>query len=136
MGGLQILPAGSENVNSSWRYIRPQPGCAIINVGDSLVEWTGGLLCSALHRVGLPPGEQANVERRSVGYFHRPYRAGSMQRLKSSVIPPLADGEVEEMRTVDEWTSWSASKIANGELKPQTKGGRAVSVANAGKGSR
>lgn len=124
VGGIQILPAGSENVNSNWRYIRPEPGCAIINVGDSLVEWTGGVLCSALHRVTLPPGEQANVVRRSVGYFIRPQHNGSMRRLKSPVIPPLAEGEKEETRSVDEWAAWSALQVVKGVIKPHTKGGR------------
>lgn len=40
-GGLQVLPAGSENVNENWRYIRPQQGCALINVADTLtgLDW-------------------------------------------------------------------------------------------------
>ena len=134
VGGLQILPAGSENVNSNWRYIRPELGCAIINVADSLVEWTGGLLRSSLHRVTLPPGEQAKVSRRSVGYFVRPHHNGSMQRLKSPVILPLAEGEKEETRSVDEWAAWSALQVVKGVLKPQTKGGRPVRTGNPEKG--
>lgn len=58
LGGLQILPAGAENKNENWLYIKPQPGCAIIDSVDTLVERTGGVLCSALHRVITPPGEQ------------------------------------------------------------------------------
>lgn len=65
VGGLQILPAGSENVDDNWRYVRPQPGCAIINIGDSLVELSGGILRSSLHRVASPPGEQAKEVRQS-----------------------------------------------------------------------
>ncbi|KAF4628719.1 hypothetical protein G7Y89_g9434 [Cudoniella acicularis] len=61
-GGLQILPAGCENVNSNWLYVQPQPGCAIINIADALVQLTGGVLRSSLHRVVTPPGKQASVE--------------------------------------------------------------------------
>lgn len=68
VGGLQILPAGSENINDGWRYVRPQPGCAIVNIGDSLVELSGGILRSSLHRVATPPGEQAKVVRQSRKY--------------------------------------------------------------------
>jgi len=124
VGGLQILPAHKENIYANWRYIRPEPGCALINVADSLVEWTGGILRSSLHRVATPPGKQANVIRQAVGYFVRPEHNGSMKRLKSAVIPPLSDGEQEETRSVDEWAAWSAQQVVIGKLKPQTKGGR------------
>ena len=39
VGGLQLLPAGSENVDENWVYIRPDPGCAVINLGDAMVQW-------------------------------------------------------------------------------------------------
>ena len=40
LGGLQILPpGGAPNDESAWRYVRPDPNCAIINIGDTLVEW-------------------------------------------------------------------------------------------------
>jgi len=129
VGGIQILPAGKENVNSNWQYIRPEPGCALINMADSLVEWTGGILRSSLHRVVLPPGEQAKVARQSLAYLVRPDHNGSMKRLRSSVIPPLAEGEKEETRSVDEWASWRAQQIVSGELKAETRGGRPVNVA-------
>jgi len=124
VGGMQILPAGSEDIHSNWRYIRPTPGCALINVADSLVEWSAGILRSSLHRVTLPPGEQASVPRQAVGYFVRPAHDGSMRRLKSRVIPPLEEGEEGETRSVDEWAAWSAYQVVVGDLKPRTKGGR------------
>lgn len=58
-GGLQILPAGSEDANDNWRYIRPECGCALINLADTLVEWTGEVLRSSLYRVVTAPGTQA-----------------------------------------------------------------------------
>ncbi|CAG8976292.1 hypothetical protein HYALB_00011778, partial [Hymenoscyphus albidus] len=50
--GLQILPHGA----SEWQYVEPKPGCVVVNVGDALFEWTGGVLRSNLHRATVPPG--------------------------------------------------------------------------------
>ena len=124
-GGLQILPTGSENANSNWRYIRPECGCALINLGDTIVEWTGGVLRSSLHRVVTGPGEQAHVARQSLAYLVRPEHNSSMRRLKGGkIIPPLAEGEEEETRSVSDWAAWRTKQIINGQLKPQTRGGK------------
>ncbi|KAL2796247.1 hypothetical protein BJX66DRAFT_349993 [Aspergillus keveii] len=128
IGGLQILPAGSENVMENWRYIRPEPGCAVVNVGDTLVEWTGGLLRSSLHRVITAPGKQVGVPRRSVAYLVRPANSTSMRRLRGGVIPPVTEEDGEETRPVNEWAAWRSKQIMLGHLKPQTRGGRAVYV--------
>ena len=50
VGGLQLLPAGSENIDANWAYIRPEPGRAVINLGDAMVQWSGGVLRSNVHR--------------------------------------------------------------------------------------
>jgi isopenicillin N synthase-like dioxygenase len=126
IGGLQILPAGSENVMDNWRYIKPEPGFAVVNVGDTLVEWTGGLLQSSLHRVITAPGAQADVPRRSVAYLVRPANIASMRRLRGGVIPPVTEEDAEETRPVNEWAAWRSKQIMLGHLKPQTRGGRAV----------
>jgi isopenicillin N synthase-like dioxygenase len=120
-GGLQILPAGSENVHANWRYIRPECGCALINIGDTIVEWTGGLLRSSLHRVVTAPGEQARVPRQSLAYLIRPERNATMRRIKgSTVIPPLPEGQEDDTRSLSDWAAWRATQIMKGELKPQT----------------
>ncbi|PYH38799.1 oxidoreductase [Aspergillus neoniger CBS 115656] len=121
--GLQVLPAGCENLKENWRYIKPEPGCAVVNVGDTLVEWTGGVLRSSLHRVVTAPGDQAKVQRESVAYLVRAKRTASLQRLKGGIIPPLLPGEEEETRTVDEWSEWRSRQIALGQLKPESRGG-------------
>jgi isopenicillin N synthase-like dioxygenase len=126
-GGLQILPAGKENVHDNWRYIRPEPHRALINLGDTLVEWTGGLLRSSLHRVVTAPGEQAKVPRQSLAYLVRPEKDASMRRLEGgNVIQPLGEDEEGETRSVSEWAGWKAMQIIKGELKPQTRGGKTV----------
>ncbi|KAJ5699023.1 oxidoreductase 2OG-Fe(II) oxygenase family [Penicillium macrosclerotiorum] len=123
IGGLQILPARSENVMANWRYVKPEVGCAIVNIGDTIVEWTGGLLRSSLHRVVTAPGKQALVPRRSVAYLARAQKNASMRRLRSGLISPL-EKDHEETCTVTEWAAWRSQQIIRGELKPQTRGGK------------
>ncbi|KAJ5929780.1 hypothetical protein N7454_006730 [Penicillium verhagenii] len=124
VGGLQILPADRENKLENWLYVKPEPGNVLVNIGDTLVEWTGGILRSSLHRVITAPGEQALVSRRSVAYLMRSRSNASMQRLKSDIIPPVAHGEEEETRSVTEWAAWRARQVMLGQLKPQTRGGK------------
>lgn len=41
IGGLEVLPPGAnEDVESDWRYVKPQPGCAVISIylGDALAQ--------------------------------------------------------------------------------------------------
>jgi isopenicillin N synthase-like dioxygenase len=124
-GGLQILPAGSENVDENWRYIRPRPGCALVNIGDTLTEWTGGLLRSSIHRVVSPPGTQAQLPRQSLAYLVRAEKGAIMHRLQGgNVIPPLRDGEEDDERNVDSWAAWRAQQIMNGVLKAESRGGK------------
>lgn len=132
-GGLQILPANQENEEANWRYIRPEPGCALINIGDTLVEWTGGVLRSALHRVVAPPGKQANVTRQSLAYLVRAGHGTTMRRLKSDgVIPEPSEGDEEETFGVGEWASRRVKAITSGEVKPQGRGGRFVDYGKLG----
>ncbi|TFY68236.1 hypothetical protein EVJ58_g1136 [Rhodofomes roseus] len=67
IGGLQVLPPGTDK----WQYVRPLPGHAICNIGDSMHIFSGGILRSNMHRVIPPPGEQAKFERYSLVYFTR-----------------------------------------------------------------
>jgi isopenicillin N synthase-like dioxygenase len=130
IGGLQVLPAGVENKNENWQYIKPRPGCALINLADTLMERTGGVLCSALHRVVTPPGEQGNHVRRSLAYLVRCENEGSMKRLEGSGVPPLEEGENDQLMSVKEWAEWRVRQIMNGEVKPQTMGGKSFAGKN------
>ena len=84
LGGLQVLPAGLDNIEENWRYVRPQPGCAIVNLGDAMVQWSAGVLRSNLHRVTYAPGEQAGTPRYSVACLTRPEASVSTKRLGDS----------------------------------------------------
>ena len=134
VGGLQILPAASENIQENWRFIRPEPGHAVINLGDTLVEWTGGILRSSLHRVVKPPGAQAQSMRQSLAYLVRAANDANMERLKSPVIPPSAAGEQEDKKSVSDWAAMRALQIMKGEVRPRTNGGQSP-VTQSGRGA-
>lgn len=98
VGGLQVL-----DDTGSWRYVRPEPGHAIVNLGDSMVQWTGGVLRSNMHRVVPAPGAQSGVPRFSMAYVLKPPYACRMERLKGEGIPCGEEGEEEEVGTYEEF---------------------------------
>ncbi|KAF7916061.1 uncharacterized protein EAE97_012152 [Botrytis byssoidea] len=121
-GGLQILDDDADpHLESSWTHIKPRPSTCIVNLGDAMVEWTGGILRSAMHRVTSPPGDQSSMTRYVVGYFSRPAGDSLMKRLAppeypSSLIPPVEEGENSEndMNARDwEWHKLSSVKAGN-----------------------
>ena len=62
LGGLQILALGYEeesnmNTSTAWKFVRPQPGCAVVNMGDAMVYFSEGVVRSNLHRVAYALGE-------------------------------------------------------------------------------
>ena len=95
LGGLQVMNPSSRE----WKYVRPIPGSAIVNLGDALVKLAGkDRLYSGLHRVVGPPGEQAGAARHSVVYFARPNGDVKLR----SLFGDEEDGEGEVL-TADEW---------------------------------
>lgn len=66
--GLQVPSATHKDV---WDWVRPKPGHAICNIGDSLRFLSGMRLRSVLHRV-VPVAEMDNTHRFSIAYFTRP----------------------------------------------------------------
>lgn len=129
LGGLQILPPGLDNVDENWRYVKPQPGCAILNLGDAMVEWTAGILRSNLHRVTYAPGEQADIPRYSVAYLVRPEPSVSMKRLGGGeVIPALREGEEDVEMDAREWERQKATAIQSGRDNARSRGGREIGV--------
>jgi len=94
LGGLQVKPRGT----SDWKYVKPEPECAIVNIGDALVKLVGGRLHSGLHRVVKLPGNQALYPRTSVVYFSRPNSKVKLCSLFKE--DGISDSEV---LTADEW---------------------------------
>ncbi len=129
LGGLQILPARLDNLEENWRYVRPQPGCAIFNLGDAIVEWTAGILRSNLHRVTYAPGEQAGTPRYSVAYLIRPEASVSMKKLGGgAVIPAPEEGQEGIAMDAKEWERQKAIAIVSGRDNARSQGGREIGV--------
>ena len=84
ISGLQILPPGVPNEECNWRWVRPEPGFAIVNLGDALVQWSGGILRSNFHRVVNPAGQQAECDRYSFAYVLKPDNDAPMRKLVGS----------------------------------------------------
>ncbi|KAI9878799.1 MAG: hypothetical protein M1830_010483 [Pleopsidium flavum] len=100
IGGLQVLLPGTRD----WVYVRPVPGCAIINLGDAMVKFTAGILRSNLHRVVSPPCAQGEAVRYSLVYFCRPEHEVKLRRLKGGVIDKEGKGgENEEGESSKDW---------------------------------
>ena len=125
LGGLQILPPGVDDEESNWQYVKPEPECVIINLGDALVEWTGEILRSNKHRVTFPPGKQAECPRFSVAYLIRPAKNVSMKRLVGTFIPSAAEDGVEELAmNAGEWEMQKAMALKSGKDCSRSRGGR------------
>ncbi|KAI0812858.1 Clavaminate synthase-like protein [Xylaria sp. FL0064] len=123
VGGLQILkPGGSPLDESAWAWARPQPGCLIVNIGDAMTQWTGGILRSNMHRVVYAPGAQRFVDKYTVAYLARPERDASMKRLLNT--DEIGDNEDEKL-TAWEWEVKRAMSMARADYAPQAKGPKA-----------
>jgi isopenicillin N synthase-like dioxygenase len=72
-------------------------------LGDAMVRFTNGALCSGRHRVLPAPGEQGVWPRFSIVYFVRPEDQCILGRLEGEGVPPLAEGEEDEQLTAKEW---------------------------------
>lgn len=102
LGGLQIRRPD----DGKWVYVKPVPGNPIVNLGDAMVTFTGGILRSNIHRVVPPPAPQDGMDRSSLVFFRRPENSVILRRLKGGLIdaqPATQDGP--EM-TAEEW--WMA----------------------------
>ncbi|KAE8330908.1 hypothetical protein BDV39DRAFT_201504 [Aspergillus sergii] len=128
LGGLQVLSPRGE-----WEWVRPEPGCLIVNMGDAMVEWTGGVLRSNMHRVVCGPGEQAGVERYSFAMLVRPFKEARMERLVGGCIPSVerdreegvvSIGVGDEGMTAWEWEVKKAMALRDGKDCARSRGGR------------
>jgi isopenicillin N synthase-like dioxygenase len=83
--GLQVRPRGG-----GWTDVPHVPGAYVVNIGDAMERWTGGLYASTPHRV-LPPARP----RRSVAFFHEPDPQALIEALPGAPDPrpPIRFGE-------------------------------------------
>lgn len=107
LGGLQIRDQTSaSNRPGDWVYIKPIPGSCVINLADSLVKLTAGILKSNIHRVAPAPGSQAGLPRYSLAYFAHPNDDVDLVPVKGGLVDAAAGtSEGEEVVKAAEWTS-------------------------------
>ena len=92
LGGLQV-PDPNAKVqglavkSEDWRWVRPEPGYAIVNLGDAMEIFTNNVLKSGIHRVIKAPGQQRPHDRLSVLVGTRPENNSLMKAFESRVIP-------------------------------------------------
>lgn len=112
LGGLQVWSSSARRAGplepegeGEWLWVKPKRGCAIVNLGDAMVKFTNGAVCSGRHRVVPAPGEQGTWPRYSVVYFVRPEDECILERLEGSGVPALelGEGEGEERLSAREW---------------------------------
>ncbi|ODM21322.1 hypothetical protein SI65_02165 [Aspergillus cristatus] len=116
LGGLQIPASdatwiGPEKVTEdSWRWVKPVPGTAIVNLGDAMEILTNKVLKSGLHRVIRAPGKQAPFDKYSVLIGTRPNNQLPMVPFTGS---PLIPEQTAEQKNALVLTSeeWGTSKI-------------------------
>lgn len=127
LGGLQVWSESSRSLGSlepdvpgEWLWVKPKPGHAIINLGDAMVKFTNGVLCSGRHRVIPSPGEQGKWPRYSVVYFVRPEDSARLKTLKGSGVPPAKDMD-EEGVLAKEWIFQQARALGSKELGDKDK---------------
>jgi hypothetical protein len=114
VGGLQI-PHTEAKVDGyvvkdeDWRWVKPEPGYAIVNLGDAMAIFSNQLLKSQIHRVVKAPGEQRQHDRISIIVATRPKNTSLMQAFESLLIPP--SDSTEKPITSLEWGYNVVSRI-------------------------
>ena len=115
LGGLQIVEPGAAKPNATmvpedaWSWVKPEPGCAVVNLGDAMEVFTNGVLKSGLHRVIKAPGEQKVYDKYSVLIVARPEDQTPMKAFQSPLIP--ADTPEQAKAEVFTSVQWGNNKI-------------------------
>ncbi|KAK1079174.1 hypothetical protein LTR33_006610 [Friedmanniomyces endolithicus] len=87
--GVPVDPLGDRPSQGGWHETMQQPRRALpilVNIGDLLDDWTGGLLKSTVHRVIFPPGAGSGVDRYSMAYFCHPLDDALLEPVPSKVV--------------------------------------------------
>jgi len=126
LGGLQI-PDDNADVqglavkNDDWRWVRPEPGYATVNLGDAMEIFSNKVLKSGIHRVIKAPGQQKPHDRISVILANRPENNSLMQAFQSCAIPRRE--HEEPLMTSLEWGHSIINSIRDrAQAEADTKG--------------
>ncbi|KAJ3959531.1 hypothetical protein N0V92_003847 [Colletotrichum tropicale] len=75
--------------DGNWKWVKPYDGSITVNVADALEFLTNGFLKSSIHRVVVPPPDQAGIDRLGVLYFVRPEDSLELRPVQSKVLERL-----------------------------------------------
>lgn len=81
--GLEI-----QQLDGTWQLVTPRPDAFIVNLGDSIAQWTNNRWRSTVHRVSLADG----AARQSMAFFHMANWDATIECLptcRSENEPPL-----------------------------------------------
>ncbi len=99
VGGLEV-----EGINGAWIPVPPVPGAFVVNLGDLLTRWTGGLYRARRHRVA----DTAGQERYSIPFFLDPNVDAMIDvvptcrdLIQGDVLPPISAGVYLQSRFDD-----------------------------------
>ncbi|KAK4580039.1 hypothetical protein LTR86_000241 [Recurvomyces mirabilis] len=122
LGGLQVWSESSRKIGAlepdvpgEWLWVKPNRGCAIVNLGDAAVKFTNGVLCSGRHRVVPSPREQGTFPRYSIVYFVRPTDHSIMTTLKGHSIPAPDENEPQGV-DAKQWIYQQAMGLGSNHL--------------------
>ncbi|KOS21699.1 Gibberellin 20 oxidase 1-A [Escovopsis weberi] len=101
----QIATGPLDIPEEAWRWVKPVPGTAIVNVGLALEVLTNKALTAGLHRVVRPPGKQMAHDRYSVLVGTRMAHTYPMRPPPSPLISTVVAPEYKEFveMTSQEW---------------------------------
>jgi len=116
LGGLQItkkdaMTAQGAESEENWLWVKPLPGCAIVNLGDAMEVFTNQVLKSGKHRVVKAPGAQKPFDKYSVLIGTRPKNDVLMKPLESPLIPQTEKSSDANAPPVLTSKAWGAMKV-------------------------
>ena len=115
VAGLQVLTREGQ-----WKYVKPLDGSITVNIADALQFWSNGYLKSSVHRVIVPPPDQAHIDRLGLLYFVRPGEKQSLKTVDSPLLKRLGllDGVTDEDVKAGDWVR---ARVRRNWQKPPEK---------------
>ena len=82
---VEQIPGLQISVDGQWHDVPLIPGAFVVNLGDLMARWTNDRWVSTLHRVVIPEGDDAGVDRVSVPYFFQPAFGAVIETIPTTV---------------------------------------------------
>ena len=116
VAALQVRVSDSE-----WRWVKPHPGSITVNIADVLQFWTNGFLKSSIHRVHVPPEDQASQDRLGLLYFLRPSSDLELDTVDSPLLKRLGLKTEENQGKGIKAVDWVRARVKGNMDKPDTR---------------